>query len=111
MIPLADKELVVPPEPTGERDRFHRVALESPSAWRQVAARGDWIADALWPHWGPVLTQADVSHRRLAEVAAGYQGELWLWLMGERTWAHTASGLAGRVQRRAVPQPPAVPRP
>ncbi len=111
MITLATKELVVPPEPAEQRDRWRLIALDSPAAWRQMAADGRWIADALWPHWGLVLTQAGVSQGRLAEISAGYQLELWMWLMGERTWAHAGSGLAGRVQRRAVPQPTEVPAP
>ncbi len=34
-------------------------------------------------------------------VCAGYQRELWLWLVGERTWDQCLSGLLGRLQRRA----------
>jgi hypothetical protein len=32
-----------------------------------------------------------------------YRRELWLWLAGERTWAHACSGLVGRVGRRLSP--------
>lgn len=103
---LGAKELVVPPEPVQPRDQYRRLALESPSAWRQMASQGTWMAEVLWPHWAMVLTRANVSRERLAAIASGYQLELWLWLMGERTWAYTASGLAGRVQRRAVPTGP-----
>jgi hypothetical protein len=37
---------------------------------------------------------------RFGEIVAGYRRELWLWVMGERTWAQAAGGLLGRVQRR-----------
>jgi len=37
---------------------------------------------------------------RFQEIIIGYRRELWLWVMGERTWAQCASGLLGRVQRR-----------
>jgi hypothetical protein len=39
-------------------------------------------------------------------IVTGYCRELWLWVMGERTWAQSAGGLLGRVQRR-LPAPPA----
>lgn len=103
---LDAKDLAVPPEPAQLRDQYRRLALESPVAWRQMATHGRWMAEVLWPHWTTVLTQAGVSRERLAAIASGYQLELWLWLMGERTWVHTASGLAGRVRRRAVPTAP-----
>ena len=38
--------------------------------------------------------------RDLQLIVAGYDRELWLWLLGERTWAQCADGLAGRVRRR-----------
>ncbi|PZS21013.1 MAG: hypothetical protein DLM54_05040 [Acidimicrobiales bacterium] len=102
---LEAKELDVPPEPTDLRDEYRRLALESPGVWREVTAQGRWIAECLWPHWGPVLRQASVSRECLAAIASDYHLELWLWLMGERTWAHAASGLAGRVQRRVGTEP------
>lgn len=97
---LNAKELSVPPEPTQLRDHYRRLALESPGVWREGAAQGRWISECLWSHWGAVLGQANVDRERLAAIASDYHLELWLWLMGERTWAHAASGLAGRVQRR-----------
>lgn len=38
---------------------------------------------------------------RLAAICHGYERELWLWLVGERTWSHCVSGLLGRVARRS----------
>jgi hypothetical protein len=37
---------------------------------------------------------------RFQEIVTGYRRELWLWVMGERTWSQCAGGLLGRVQRR-----------
>ncbi len=34
------------------------------------------------------------------DVIISYRREVWLWLMGERTWDQCVSGLAGRVARR-----------
>lgn len=99
---LDAKELGVAAEPVQLRAEYRRLALESPAGWRSMTADGSWVADALWPRWGPVLVDTNVSREKLAAVARGYQLELWLWLMGERTWAQAASGLAGRIQRRAV---------
>lgn len=33
-------------------------------------------------------------------ICRGYERELWLWLVGERTWEQCADGLLGRVLRR-----------
>jgi hypothetical protein len=61
---------------------------------------GAWIADPLWGVWGPALQAAGMDRDRFGEIVAGYRRELWLWVMGERTWAQAAGGLLGRVQRR-----------
>lgn len=95
------KDLAVPPEPVSERNRLRLVVQESPSAWAALA--GPWAVEALWCWWGGELSQSGMSLSGLAAVAGEYQSELRLWLMGERTWEHTASGLAGRLRRRAVP--------
>ena len=41
-----------------------------------------------------------MGRERFLQVVAGYRSELWLWVMGERTWAQSADGLLGRVRRR-----------
>ena len=40
---------------------------------------------------------------RFGGIVTGYRRELWLWVMGERTWAQSAGGLLGRVRRRLPP--------
>jgi coenzyme F420 hydrogenase subunit beta len=102
----AVKDLEVPPEPIDELERVRALVLESPEAWGRLGASGVWITDALWPWWGEALVQAKMTKSAMDQVVAGYRGELWLWLMGERTWESVASGLAGRLERRAPPDRP-----
>lgn len=95
------KDLEVPPEPVEELERVRALVLESPEVWGRLGASGVWLTDALWPWWGQTLGEAAISKSAMDEVVAGYRGELWGWIMGERTWEHAASGLAGRLERRA----------
>ena len=37
---------------------------------------------------------------RFVVLLGSYRRELWLWLMGERTWVQCCSGLIGRIERR-----------
>ena len=58
---------------------------------------------AVWKAWAGSLAGtagSGVDPGWLAQVVAGYRRELWLWLVGERTWEQCLSGLAGRVDRR-----------
>ena len=93
-------ELAVPPEPVRLRERTRALAEQTPAVGLARVADGGWIAGPLWRLWGPELRRAGLTKARFGEIVAGYGRELWLWVMGERTWAHTASGLAGRVRRR-----------
>ena len=62
--------------------------------------RGDGGVTAwLWSRWCSLAT-VGFSESDLAAVVQGYKREIWLWLAGERTWAHCSSGLVGRVDRR-----------
>ncbi len=82
------------PEPLSLRDAWwdaERRGVPRPDA---VAA----VAELAWAHWGPLLPGADAAW--LAAVTGGYRRELWLWLVGERTWEQVVTGLAGRTLRR-----------
>lgn len=57
------------------------------------------LAAWLWRRWR-VLERAGFDRRAFDAVLAGYQREVWLWLMGQRTWVHCCSGLIGRLERR-----------
>jgi hypothetical protein len=92
--------LPLPEEPVELRARVRALVEEAPARGAALIDEGEWIADPLWERWGPLLEPAGMSRARFLQVVAGYRRELWLWVMGERTWAHSAGGLAGRLRRR-----------
>jgi hypothetical protein len=92
--------LPLPEEPVELRARVRALVEEAPARGAALIDQGDWIANLLWERWGPLLEEAGMSRARFLRVVAGYRRELWLWVMGERTWAQSAGGLLGRVRRR-----------
>jgi hypothetical protein len=90
-------------EPVGLRAR---VAKE-PDTVRAEIASGKLILAPLWKAWGPELTAHGLDRRALSVILRGSGYELWLWAVGERTWAQCIEGLAGRVSRRVGPRAPA----
>lgn len=94
--------LPVPDEPVPVRERALALARSDPGAARRRLAGGEWIADALWEAWGPVLEAAGAERALVVQAAAEYRLELWLWVVGERIWSQCAEGLAGRVARRVA---------
>jgi hypothetical protein len=64
-----------------------------------VVAGGDGVVDWLWSRWRH-LAATGLGRDGLASIALGYEREIWLWLLGERTWAQCCSGLIGRIERR-----------
>lgn len=93
--------LVPPPEPTELRRLLRQTLLDGPEGWHTDEEKRRPLCDWLWAQWATELTARGVQRRQLGDIVAGYRQELWLWLMGERTWAHTAEGLIGRIRRRA----------
>ena len=67
----------------------------------EVIEKEDGVAPWLWERWR-VLESAGVDRARFIAIVTGYRREIWLWLMGERTWAQCCSGLIGRIDRRRV---------
>jgi hypothetical protein len=65
----------------------------------EVVEKEDGIADWLWERWR-ILETAGMDRSRFLGVVTNYRRELWLWLMGERTWEQCCSGLIGRIERR-----------
>ena len=65
----------------------------------EVIEKEDGIAPWLWDRWR-VLESAGLDRARFVAIVVGYRREIWLWLMGERTWAQCCSGLIGRIDRR-----------
>jgi hypothetical protein len=96
--------LPLPEEPVELRRRTRALIEEDPARGAAVVDAGAWIADPLWDRWGPALEPAGMDRDRFDAIVSAYRQELWLWVMGERTWAHFAAGLLGRVQRR-LPAP------
>jgi hypothetical protein len=93
-------DLPLPVEPVELRARVRARVEQEPGRGAALIDGGAWIADPLWERWGPLLEPAGMSRARFLQVVAGYRRELWLWVMGERTWAQSAGGLLGRVLRR-----------
>jgi hypothetical protein len=99
--------LALPEEPVELRRRTRALVEQDPAGGAAVVDAGAWVAGPLWVVWGPALEVAGMDRDRFGEIVAGYRRELWLWVMGERTWAQAAAGLLGRVQRRLPAQGPA----
>jgi hypothetical protein len=96
----AAPDLSLPEEPVALRQRIRTLIEQDPGRGGAVVAAGAWIADPLWERWGPALEPAGMDRDRFQEIVTGYRRELWLWVMGERTWTQCVGGLLGRVRRR-----------
>ena len=57
------------------------------------------VADWLWGRWRS-LAAVGFDRASLRAVVVGYRREIWLWLVGDRTWEQCCSGLIGRIGRR-----------
>jgi hypothetical protein len=90
--------LHVPSEP--DRSVWWSRVMES-ATLDEVIEKEDGVAPWLWERWR-VLESAGVDRARFIAIVTGYRREIWLWLMGERTWAQCCSGLIGRIDRRRV---------
>ena len=93
------------PEPASLRDSTRAAVLDNPQDWDRLSADGTWIARPMWDLAAPELAERGLSQEGLALAARGYRLELWLWLMGERTWPHCVQGLIGRAERRVSSRP------
>jgi hypothetical protein len=92
--------LTLPEEPVELRRRTRALVEQDPGEGAAVVDACAFVADPLWERWGPALAAAGMDRDRFGAIVAGYRRELWLWVMGERTWAQSGGGLLGRVQRR-----------
>jgi hypothetical protein len=95
-----DLDLQLPAEPESLRAETRALVARFPADGAAMIEGGEWIAEPLWSCWGAALEGAGMGRAQLVQIAVDYRGELWLWVMGERTWAQCASGLRGRVLRR-----------
>ena len=94
------KELPLPPEPAELRAETRALIEESPEKGIRLVNEGHPLTGLLWEEWGERLIGGGMDYERFLQVTRGYAGEIRLWVMGERTWDHCVSGLAGRVLRR-----------
>jgi hypothetical protein len=90
--------LHAPDEPiaqaTGWRERV--IAGESLSS---VIGGADGITDWAWHRWRAIESDG-VSRDDLDAVLQRSARELWLWLVGERTWSQAIGTVLGRLSRR-----------
>jgi hypothetical protein len=97
---VPEVRLALPPEPVDLRARTRKLAEQDPTAAIAMLGEGEWILGRLWERWGSALGPVGIGRERLRQIAVDYRRELWLWVMGERTWDQCAGGLLGRVRRR-----------
>jgi hypothetical protein len=90
--------LHVPDEPTARAEGW-LAAVHDGHDFASVLGADDGLTPWLWARWNSLST-VGVTKEDFAHIVSDYRRELWLWLVGERTWAQACSGLVGRVTRR-----------
>ena len=93
--------LHLPSEP--DRTRWRRRVMAD-ATLDEVLEKEEGVGPWLWDRWR-VLEGAGLDRDRFMSIVAAYRREIWLWLMGERTWAQCCSGLIGRIERRLSARP------
>lgn len=90
--------LKAPSEPVLLARNLRRLLGEDPEkAHLDIPKR---LSARLWRDWGEELRHAGATPRLLRLICAGYEREIWLWLLGDRPWSQMLSGLRGRLLRR-----------
>jgi hypothetical protein len=90
--------LHLPEEPDEARRRWRQAVFDGTTLGAVIEAP-DGLGPWLWRRWR-VLAQAGMKEGDLVDLCLGYRREIWLWLVGDRTWEQCCSGLIGRVSRR-----------
>jgi hypothetical protein len=88
-----------PDEPV-EIKKGLRESMLAGSDWRSGFRDEICIGVWLWERWRPALEPRGMDRESFIDVVVAHGRELWLWLMGERTWEQFLPSLAGRVARR-----------
>ncbi len=86
------------PEPPAQRQAWRDAVLDG-AALEQVVAGDDGVASWLWRRWS-ALAGAGIDRDAFVALVLAYRRELWLWMVGDRTWEQCCSGLIGRIGRR-----------
>jgi hypothetical protein len=94
--------LVPPPEPVAIKEALAERARKDPAGTRRRLAEGTDLADTLWSAWGSQLETAGAESDALAAHLGSCRREVWLWIMGERTWDELARLVSGGVLRRVL---------
>lgn len=97
--PAGGLRLELPDEPAELREGL-RDALLDGANWHEGFSDDICIGLWLWGRWQPALEPVGVSRDDFMDLVVAYRRELWLWLLGDRTWTQCVSGLAGRIVRR-----------
>jgi hypothetical protein len=91
-------DLSVPDEPVAQRSAW-RAAIDDGRALSELVVAVDGPSAWLWDRLGSELGSV-ASSDEFAAVVFGYRREVWLWLVGDRSWEQCFTGLAGRLRRR-----------
>lgn len=98
-----------PASPAPNLLRLHVPDEPDRSEWLRRVDLGTGVAEVLasleqwlWDRWR-LLGRAGMDRAAFGVAVGGYRRELWLWIVGERTWPHCCAGLIGRIGRRMVP--------
>ncbi len=89
--------VAIPDEPVDLKEKLRRLAAEPGDDASRETCLGLW----LWERWQPALEPVGYTRDQFVDEVARTRREQGLWVRGERQWAHYATGLAGRLLRRA----------
>lgn len=92
--------LSIPEEPVQLKQESQALLAEGPEDGLRLLEAGEWLIVPFWDAWQKSLEHYGMDYEDLQRVLASYRNEVRLWVVGERTWEHVATGLAGRVSRR-----------
>ncbi len=91
--------LHVPDEPVVARHTWRDRVLAGEPLESVVRGPGG-VAEWLLGRWRVLITLG-MAEETFISMVLGYRREIWLWLIGERTWEQCCSGLIGRIDRRS----------
>lgn len=88
--------LHVPDEPVVMKAVWRGAVLDGTDL-EEIVTGG--VAGWLWSRWRALEAQG-FKEAGFDELVGDYRREVWLWLVGDRTWEQCCSGLIGRISRR-----------
>ena len=89
-------QLHVPDEPIVMKAVWRDAVLDGADL-AEIVTGG--VAGWLWSRWR-ALESAGFTEAGFERLVGDYRREIWLWLVGDRTWEQCCSGLIGRIGRR-----------